>query len=96
MSANRNPVDRLADVRAEIQKLRREANAIGTLIKLGLIDPTGDQYQATIIEMPRTRMLNVAEAVAAIGDAIEPFVRRGTERKVVLKRRQQMEGRTTQ
>ena len=83
---NRHPVDRLGDLRDKMRALKREADAISTLILAGTIDATGDQYQAVITERPRARM-NVKAAMAAIGEAIEPFVQHGTERKVVLKRR---------
>jgi hypothetical protein len=73
--ANRHPADELADVRAEIKRLKaREAELRALLLRAGdVADLAGDEWRATMRSAWSTR-LDLPAALARLGKALLPFV----------------------
>jgi hypothetical protein len=88
MLRNRHPADRLADVRAEIKRLKVEEEAIRAELA-GVPDTArqGVEWTATVNGYTQQR-LDLKAATAALGeDALRPFMRRRVFRQVRLRRR---------
>jgi hypothetical protein len=58
---NRHPIDRLFDIRQQINQLQDEADVIRSGVIAGKIDPIGDDHTAEIVEYI-ARVITVGKA----------------------------------
>ncbi len=84
---NRNPIDRLADIKSEIAALEKERDEIRVSIISGEIKPMGDEWFAKVSERDRRR-ITIADAERLCSPKLfDALVWRYKETWVVLKPR---------
>jgi hypothetical protein len=86
MLTNRHPADRLHDLRDEIRRLQAEVDQLRAELMAAGADLRGDEWIATVCTRAHRR-IDMDAALAALGEALWPFLRRSTHREVRLCRR---------
>ena len=87
MMSNRHPVDELADVRAEVRRLKAREDEPRELILSGRCDPVGDQHEATVREAEAER-IDTAALKRELGfERLRPFMRQSVVRTVLVAER---------
>jgi len=86
-TANRHPVDQLADVRAEIAKLKEREDALREMILSGECQLFGDDFRADVSTTTSERVDTKALRKALGDKALAPYLKPSTVRTVRLKPR---------
>jgi len=84
---NRHPIDRLADVRAEIKRLDAVEAELRKSIIVGDFGLTGDQYIAEVRETTRETIDSALVRKHLGPDGIKPFLKKSTTQTVRLTER---------
>lgn len=91
MTTNRHPIDELADVRAELKRLKAREAELRDVILAGGCELVGDQFEASVRETKSER-IDVEALRREMGTkALAPYMRESTTCTIRVVERQVLE-----